>query len=61
MEAFVCVDKHQKEIDIGHADWQEIYADSRNKAKYKYSKSAFTQYIDVICTAKKNFKKITLL
>lgn len=39
--------------DYYYADWMFIEAETRNKAKYKYSKIAETDYKDVICTVVK--------
>ena len=41
------------EADYYHAYWMVIESETRNKAKYKYSKIAETYYKDVICTVVK--------
>lgn len=48
---FKCVDRWQAEADYYHADWRMIEAETRNKAKVKYSRLAHTNYIDVLCYA----------
>lgn len=53
IKKFKCVDKGQMEADYYHADWMFIKAETRNKAKYKYSKIAETEYKDAICTVVK--------
>ena len=55
---YVCVDKHQKQIDPHHADWRYIEAKNKYQARFIYSSLANTKYIDVSCCLKSRFKKL---
>lgn len=55
MKIFECVDREQYESDYGHADYREIKAGSKNKARYIYSAYTGTPYKNVMCRTKKGY------
>lgn len=53
---YLCVCRLQKECDYGHANWQLIEADTRNKARHKYcqldSDVDYKNVLASVCTDK---------